>query len=233
MIKQLLIAEGIFALIVGLIIMNNVFFQDKKTDPDTVRYVALGDSYTIGEGASTDEAWPEVLTKHLKDEGIKIELVANPAVTGWTTQDVIERELPVFENSDPTFATLLIGTNDWVRGIDNGTFKNNLNIILDRMQAKLPDKSKIILVTLPDFSKAPNGMMYENSGSIAKGLTEYNDIIKKEGKKRNLKVVDIFPLSQKMENDQTMFASDGLHPSAKGYAKWEQIIFPVARDLLK
>lgn len=233
MIKHLLIAEGIFIFIIIVIFMQNVLFPDQKTDPNTIRYVALGDSYTIGEGASEVEAWPSVLANHLRDEGINITLIANPAVTGWTTQDVIERELPVFENSDPTFATLLIGTNDWVRGVDKTTFEKNLSIILDRVQAKLPDKSKLILITLPDFSQAPNGKLYENGGDISKGISEYNDIIKNEGKKRKLTVVDIYPLSRELGNDPKMFAEDGLHPSAKGYARWEQIIFPIARDLLK
>lgn len=101
------------------------------------------------------------------------------------------------------------------------------------MQAKLPDKSKIILITNPDFSKTPNGLLFENGRDISRGIAEYNDIIKAEGKKRNLPVVDIFPLSQEISTDPEMIASDGLHPSAKGYARWEQLIFPVAAQMLQ
>src|SRR5947208_515847 len=62
----------------------------------TIRYAAIGDSYSIGEGAKPDESWPAVLTSHLREKGIKIELVANPSRTGWTIQNAIDRELPVF-----------------------------------------------------------------------------------------------------------------------------------------
>ena len=61
----------------------------------TVRYVAIGDSYSIGEGASPDQSWPAVLTRHLKAQGLPIDLVANPSVTGWTSQQAIDHELPL------------------------------------------------------------------------------------------------------------------------------------------
>jgi len=76
--------------------------EDKK-----IRYVALGDSYTIGEGAKRDESWPTLLTKHLNEKGVSVELVANPSRTGWTTQDLIDRELSVCEENKPDFVTLL------------------------------------------------------------------------------------------------------------------------------
>src|SRR5438270_6257284 len=85
---------------------------DKQTEP--IRYVAIGDSYSIGEGATPNESWPAVMTQHLNEKGLHVDLVANPSRTGWTTKDAIDRELPIFIKSNPTFATLLIGVNDWV-----------------------------------------------------------------------------------------------------------------------
>ena len=95
---------------------------ENKIDKEKIRYVALGDSYTIGEGASLDESWPALLTRHLRNEGIDVDLVANPSVTGWTTQDLIERELPVFRKAKPNFATLLIGVNDDNYGDNTGNY---------------------------------------------------------------------------------------------------------------
>ena len=92
-----------------------MFLNFKNTGNGVVKYVALGDSYTIGTGANTNEAWPVLLTKHLNDVGIKTELVANPSKNGFSTQNVIDMELPVFDKSGATFVTLLIGVNDWVR----------------------------------------------------------------------------------------------------------------------
>src|SRR5689334_4034095 len=83
--------------------------EDEQQEAATIRYVAIGDSYTIGEGAQPGEAWPNLLTKHLSDRGIDIELVANPSRTGWTTLNALNSEMPVFVQARPNFATLLIG----------------------------------------------------------------------------------------------------------------------------
>src|SRR5438876_11145114 len=98
-----------------------------------IRYVAIGDSYTIGEGASPNESWPAVLTRHLNEKGLRVELVANPSVTGWTTQQAIERELPVFLKANPNFATLQIGVNDWVQDVDEETFRKRFVFLASQM----------------------------------------------------------------------------------------------------
>ncbi len=230
-----------YILILGVIIGIGILFLLTAGKPITnnqdyssgFRYVAVGDSYTIGENVPEQDAWPVLLTNHLNKEGIAINLIANPSVTGWTTQDVIDRALPTYESSNPTFATLLIGVNDWVQGIEKESFHKNLILILDRMQAELPDKSNLILVTIPDFSTTPNGRLYSNGRDISKGISEFNDVIKKEGQKRNLPVVDIYPVSQDMKNNPELVSSDGLHPSAKEYIIWEKLIFPVAFKMLQ
>ena len=196
-----------------------------------IRYVALGDSYTICEGAKWEESWPFVLTNKLIKEGIPIELTANPSRTGWTTQDLIDNELQVFDSSAPTFATLLIGVNDWVQGVSAEKFYSNLLFILDRMQKKVGNK--LVLITIPDFSVTPEGPKYSKGRNISEGLQEFNTIIKNEAKKRNLKCVDIFPVSQKMKDNAGLVAKDGLHPSATEYAIWENLIYPVVKGMLK
>ena len=208
----------------------NIAMKDIETKP--IKYLALGDSYTIGEGAGRGEAFPDLLTNHLKESGIDILLSANPSVTGWTTQDLIDKELPVFDKIKPDFVSLLIGVNDWVQGIDSATFHSNLRFILDHVQSHLPDKSKIVLITIPDFGVTPTGKRYSEGRDISSGITEFNNIIKIEARLRNLPVADIFPETQKMKDDQSLIARDGLHPSAKEYALWEKIIYPVAYKLL-
>lgn len=202
--------------------------------PDMVgeRYVALGDSYTIGEGAEKQYAWPNLLTTHLQQQGISIELVANPSVTGWTTRHVIDHELPILEESRPTFVTLLIGVNDWVQGASSKEFGGRLAYILERVQATLPDKQKVILITIPDFSVAPDGPTYGNGRDIAQGITTFNDVIKEEAGLRSLRVVDIYPLSQRLEGAE-FISPDDLHPSAAAYARWEQLIYPAAFSLFQ
>lgn len=209
-------------------VMTDMF---DASDRAAERYVALGDSYTIGEGAEENESWPMLLTKHLQEQGVAIQLVANPSVTGWTTKEVIERELPILETSRPTFVTLLIGVNDWVQGVSPMEFGERLAEIVDRIQAVLPHQGKVILITIPDFSVTPNGGKYGNGRDIAQGIAGFNDVIKEEAARRSLCVVDIYPLSQELK-DGRFISRDNLHPSATAYGRWEQTIYPAAASLL-
>jgi len=227
MLKKWILSLPILALACITIAMNEG--KERKS----IKYLALGDSYTIGEGAKSGEAFPDILVSHLKENGVDILLSANPSVTGWTTQDLIDRELPVFDHIKPDFVTILIGVNDWVQGVDSGTFHKNLTYIIDHVQSLLPDKSKVLLITIPDFGVTPTGKRYSEGRDISKGITDFNNIIKAEGHKRNLPVADIFPETQKMKDNPDLIAHDGLHPSAKEYALWEKIIYPVAFNLVK
>ncbi len=212
---------------------NRMGNKTAPNDNKQIRYVALGDSYTICEGADWEESWPVILTEKLSNAGISIQLIANPSRTGWTTQDLIDKELLIFDSSYPTFATLLIGVNDWVQGVSEEVFHKNLNFIIEHVQNKLKDKNKLVLITIPDFSATPEGPKYARGRNIGEGITAFNKIIQDEAKKRNLKCVDIFPISQEMNGKPDLVAKDGLHPSAKEYAIWEKLIYPAAYEILK
>lgn len=215
----------------SLLLLSTIAMAQPNTEK--IRYAVVGDSYSCGEGATQKESWPALMTEHLKRQGLDVDLVSNPSVTGWTTKDAIDKELPKFVNSNPTFATLLIGVNDWVQGIDETTFRNRLSYLLDSMLAVLTNKKHLLVVTIPDFGVTPTGPKYARGRNIHDGLTQFNKIVNEEAHKRGLEVVDIFPLSKKMGHDKSLVAKDGLHPSAKAYAEWETIIFPAALELLK
>ena len=197
-----------------------------------IRYAVIGDSYSCGEGASPMESWPALLTRHLATNGLSVSLVANPAKTGWTTQQALDDELPAWKAAKPDFATLQIGVNDWVQGVDAATFRQHLIRLLDGMLKVLPDTNRLLIVTIPDFSVTPTGAMFGGGRDISSGLAGFNKIIQEEALKRRLQVVDIFPLSKKMRDDRSLIARDGLHPSAKEYALWEAVIYPVAHEQL-
>ena len=219
-------------LVALVVILSNVAMAQSKIEKEKIRYAVIGDSYSCGEGASPKESWPVLLTQHLNSQGLHVDLVSNPSVTGWTTKDAIDRELPKFINSNPTFASLLIGVNDWVQGVDETTFRKRFAYLLERMLEALPDKKHLLVVTIPDFGVTPTGPKYSRERNISDGLTRFNQIVTEEAKKRGLSVVDIFPLSKKMGDDKSLVAKDGLHPSAKEYAEWEKIIFPFALEML-
>lgn len=217
-----------FFLPVVIIVFLVVAYFAFRQSSDEIRYVPLGDSYTIGTGISESDNFPSQLTRDLNDQEMKVKLVANPAHNGWTSQELIDNELPIFERSGATFTTLLIGVNDFNRGVPMEIFRANLQTILNRLR-----KTKVILVTIPNFSVTPTGKIFGDPKYNTEGIQKFNEIIKAEAKNYNLPVVDIFSLSQQMVNDEMLIASDGLHPSAKEYQLWTQQILPAARELLK
>jgi acyl-CoA thioesterase-1 len=205
---------------------------DKRAANSVIRYAVIGDSYSIGEGATPAESWPALLARSLTNKGVTVELVSNPARTGWTTQDALDHELPLFIAAKPDFATLQIGVNDWVQAVDQETFRARLAQLIDAMRQALSDRRRLLIVNIPDFSVTPEGPRYARGRDIAAGLTKFNRIIAEEARKRSLAIVDIFSISQKMRSDPSLVAADGLHPSAKAYENWETAILPAACKLL-
>lgn len=220
----------ILSFIISVLMM---FVSEKQQSKKAINYIAFGDSYTICTGTSNSkEHWPTILSKHLTESTITTQLTANPSRNGYSTQNVIDNELPLLKTQTIDFATLLIGVNDWVRQVDIETYHKNLNYCIDEIQKKLSNKNHLLLITIPDFGVTPQGSLYGSGRNISNGISEFNDIIKSEAKKRGLVCVDIFPLSQQMKNSKDLVAADGLHPSAKEYAIWETLIFPEAKKLL-
>ena len=144
----------------------------------------------------------------------------------------MEHELPLFRAAKPNFGTLMIGVNDWVQGVDKATFRTRLVHLLDEMLQALPNKRRLLVVNIPDFSVTPDGPNYARGRDISAGLAKFNRIIAEEAQKRGVCVVDVFPVSQTMHGHPELIAADGLHPSAKTYAVWEELIFPAAQELL-
>jgi acyl-CoA thioesterase-1 len=220
--------------ILAILISSILIFFPKKQEPKkALKYIAFGDSYTICTGTNSEvEHWPNILVKHLNSAGIPVELSFNPSRNGFSTQNVINNELPLLKTNTIDFSTLLIGVNDWVRQTDIETYHKNLNYIIDEIQKKLSNKKCLILITIPDFGVTPQGAGYGSGRDISKGITEFNAVIKSEAKKRGLVCVDIFNISQQMKGNKELVAIDGLHPSAKEYAIWESLIFSEAKKLL-
>lgn len=197
-----------------------------------VRYAALGDSYTHGTGAEAKESWPAVVSERLRAKGVAIELMANLAQNGWTSQNLIDYALPLLQDLRPDFVTVLIGTNDWVLEVDPKTFQRNLKRILEHLTQLLPKRRSILILTIPDFSISPAGGQYSNGKDITKGLAQFNQIILSEARAFGLPTVDLFSLSPAFRKNPALFSSDNLHPSAQGYAVWADTIEPEIALLL-
>jgi lysophospholipase L1-like esterase len=216
----------IFVIAIGIILFSKKNTQPTKKstkNDQLIRYVALGDSYTIGLRVDEQDNWPSQLVKKLNQPKEKVVLMANLGVSGYTTEDVTRYEVPQLQVLKPDFVTLLIGANDNFIGLDKVVFKNNFQALLDKIQNSLINKKNLILITVPDHSKTPSWQTYTDKEEISQSIAEYNDIIKDEAQKRELTIIDIFPLSQTL-TDEKYYIEDGLHPSREGYRRWAEII---------
>lgn len=222
-------------MLIGLVVIVSVAavlkLQNRTTknevalSPNAIRYLPLGDSYTIGESVAEADRWPNQLVARFAQDGKQLQIVANPSVTGYTTQDLIDRELPLVQELKPDFVTILIGVNDYVQGVDAATFAQNLDYIISTTQKQLPKPGNILLVTIPGYGKTPSGSRYGSPESSEAGIKAFNTIIEQTGMKYKLPVADIFTVSQKVASDPSLTANDGLHPSGKQYAEWTDIIY--------
>jgi lysophospholipase L1-like esterase len=195
------------------------------------RYAALGDSYTIGTAVDAGDRWPDQLVARLGERGIGLDLVANLAVNGATSLDVIERQLPAVAGIRPEFVSLLVGVNDVVRGVPAASFEANVVTILDSLLARL-GPHRILVVTTPDYTVTPEGATYGDPVTQRAAIVRNNGILHALATAQEIVVVDIFDLSARAAGDLTLIAEDGLHPSGAQYRLWVERIQPVVEGLL-
>ena len=196
-----------------------------------LRYVALGDSYTIGTAIAADGRWPDRLVAALGTTPPGLSLVANLGVDGYTSADVIRAELPALDDLRPEFATLLIGVNDVVKGVPATTYERNIAEILDRLRERLA-ATRIVAVAIPDYTVTPAGADYGDPRRQHEGIVANNATMARLADARGIAFVDTFDLSRAAATDRSLVADDGLHPSAVQYARWVERIEPVVRGLL-
>ncbi len=221
-----------FKLAVILVIFSFICYSKASLAQSAqIRYVVIGDSYSKGTGVDPKQAWPVLLTEQLRADGFDISLVANPSRNGWTTVDAQQWEIPVLRKSEPTFAILMIGVNDWLQNSTQERFRANFTDLLDDMLSQLP-ANRIVVINIPDFSLTLKGSTFSPGRDISKGIGKFNKIIAQVCKQKAVAVVDIFTVSQKMRLDPSLTANDGLHPSAKGHLLFAQAIYLSVKQVL-
>ena len=196
-----------------------------------MRYLALGDSYTIGTGASAEaNNYPSILAKRLADEtGTKVE-VSNPAVNGFTTVDLIRSELSYVDRLKPELVSILIGVNDLVQGRTPGDYKKLLARIYDTVDALGLATDHVVAISIPDWSAVPAATTFGNPQGI-KSLTEtFNEIARSEADKRGFMWIDIGPVSTSQLGSAGWISSDQLHPGDPQYAAWADVIWEAVRE---
>ena len=236
--KKTQINKFFVVLILLSLTISFLFIESQVTSlHKVIKYIPIGDSLTIGEGVDKIDSYPSLLTNDLQKHGKNVWLITNPARLGYTIQKAIETELPIVTRNKPDLVTVLIGANDRAQKIGIQTFKIKFAYLLDSLLSDVNDKNNIIVMTIYDYSMTPQGRAldkipkYKEENAIS--IEQYNQVIKEEAKKRNLKIVDLFSFSHQIPNDISMYTKDGSHPSAKQYALWEKKIFPIINIALK
>ena len=191
------------------------------------RYVALGDSYTIGTSVPAADRWPNQLVARAP----QLELVANLGVNGFTSADVIEVELPQVAALRPDVVTLLIGVNDVVEGVPEATYRRNVGLILDELVRQV-GADRVLVVTTPDYTVTPAGADFGDPAIQSAGIQRNNAINTELATARRIAIVDIYDLSLLAATDASYVAGDGLHPSGRQYGLWVDRILPVVSRIL-
>ena len=181
------------------------------------RFLALGDSFTIGTGTTPDRSFPAVLVRLWTESGRSV-VLSNPAVNGYTTDDLIDAELPLVASFRPTLVTLLIGANDIVQGSSDDRYHRQLRAIHERIRTDAPD-ARVIALPQPDWSLSPAGAGFGDLVAIARKIERFNELARSEAEHARAVWIDLFPLMRD-QGRKEMFASDGLHPSPEAYAEW-------------
>lgn len=199
---------------------------------DTLRYLALGDSYTIGELVELGERWPVQLVSRLREAGASIADPEIIAVTGWTTDELMAGIEEASPQGPYDLVSLLIGVNNQYRGCDEEEYRQEFITLLEQAIGFAEgDRSNVVVVSIPDWSVTPFAKDRDQN-QISTEIDTFNAINREESEQRGVAYVDITPVSREDAHDPQLTTSDGLHPSGMMYAKWTDLIAPVVRDLL-
>lgn len=194
-------------------------------------YLALGDSYTIGEMVNEKERFPVQLSSMLNSDSIDIAEPLIIAKTGWTTDELLAAIKE--KNVKDTFniVTLLIGVNNQYRGRDAENYRSELKQLLDiAINYAGGKKEHVFVLSIPDWGVTPFAEG-KDRGKIAAEIDEYNRVKKEECEKLGVKFYDITGISRTI--DPALIASDGLHPSGKMYKMWVDKIYSDIKATLK
>lgn len=201
------------------------------TDHEPLRYLALGDSYTVGEGVSTAQAWPQQLVARLREDGLAIGDAQIVATTGWTT-DELSAGMDAATLVPPyDFVTLSIGVNNQYRGRDTDNYRREFAALLQRaiaLAGRRPER--VVVVSIPDWGVTRFGRGSDRDpATVARELDTFNAINRDEAQRAQVAWADVAAISREAGAAPAQLAEDGLHPSGLQYAHWLEAILPLAR----
>ena len=188
-------------------------------------YLALGDSYTIGEAVAAEDNFPNQLVALLRGKGMDVGDAEIIAKTGWTTFELsnhLDHHAPELSNYD--FVSLLIGVNNQYRGLSAEQYAKDFRSLLMRAVSYAGgDKEKVVVLSIPDWGVTPFAEGRDRV-KIAGEIDLFNAINKRVAQDAGVFYIDITPLTREAAADLGLLAEDGLHPGAKDYARWAALM---------
>lgn len=202
-------------------------------DPTPIRYLALGDSYTIGESVQADQRWPAQLVVALEEQGVLVEDLVLVAQTGWTTGEL----LAGIEGRDPqgTFelVTLLIGVNNQYRGGRLPVYEAEFRSLLEQAIGFAGGEARrVVVLSIPDWGVTEYAQGRDRQ-RIAREIDQFNAVNRAQAEELGARYVDVTPISREAEADASLIAEDGLHPSGEMYRRWVELVLPEALAALR
>jgi lysophospholipase L1-like esterase len=184
-----------------------------------LKYLALGDSYSIGESVEEHERWPNQLASTLSAQGLLIGKPIIIATTGWRTDNLANAVRIANLNDDFDIVSLLIGVNDQYQGKPFDIYLSDFEKLLNTsIQLARGEEKNVFAVSIPDYGYTPFGL--RNKEKISKEIDQYNEAAKKICDQYQVRYINVTDISREAMNDPQLVASDGLHPSGKMYALW-------------
>ena len=210
----------------------SIEIQERTETPEQrVHFLALGDSYTIGQGVPEKDRWPDQLALILNEKGFDIQ-VSMIARTGWTTNDLLEAmsRQSLLEEFD--MVSLLIGVNDQYRGGKPEDYRPRFQALLEQAIKLAGDNpKKVIVLSIPDWEVTPFANQLSRSARPF-SIDAFNKVNLDESQAYGVLYVDITPISRRVIEEKELLAPDGLHPSGIMYALWVQEMLPQVVEVI-
>jgi lysophospholipase L1-like esterase len=195
------------------------------------RYLALGDSYTIGESVPDWERWPNQLAALLAAEGIPLEVTVI-AHTGWTVDELWQGIQANPPEGTWDLVTLLIGVNDQYRGYSVEAYRENFRFMLNKaIEYAGGNADKVIVLSIPDWGFTPFAADRDGE-AVSHQIDVFNAINIEETKNAHAHYVDVTEISRSVSQNPGLIVEDRLHPSGKMYMIWAEKVLPIAKEIL-
>ncbi len=223
----------IFLSLVMLACQNVNKEKDMDTGNKELTYLALGDSYTIGEGVEEEQRWPVQLVEKLRADGIDISDARIIAKTGWTTDELMAGIEEAGPGREYALVSLMTGVNNQYRGRDRDNFRKELASLIDTaISCAAGIADNVIVLSIPDWGVTPFAAGRDQE-KIAEEIDSFNNVIVEECNEANVKYIDVSGVSRRASDDLSLVAGDGLHPSGRMYEMWVEILYPSVKEVLR